>query len=62
VLAALRSGALEAPRLESWRKLQRELRRLAIRQDARARSEAQSRWKAISKSMRHHPKADRWRK
>jgi ribosome biogenesis GTPase len=61
VRAAVESGTLDAERLQSWRKLQRELRRLAIRQDARARAEELTRWKQITKSMRHHPKAHRWR-
>lgn len=60
VLGALESGELEPERLESWRKLQRELQWLAARQDARARAELESKWKAITKSMKHHPKADRW--
>jgi ribosome biogenesis GTPase len=61
VLAAAQSGALDAERLESWRKLQRELRWLASRQDARLRAEEEAKWKAIHKSMKHHPKADRWK-
>ncbi|MCC6349401.1 MAG: ribosome small subunit-dependent GTPase A [Candidatus Eisenbacteria bacterium] len=61
VLAALERGELDAERHASWAKLQRELAWLAARQDARARSEAASKWKAISKSMKRHPKADRWR-
>lgn len=61
VLAAAASGALDAARFESWRKLQRELQWLASRQDARARAELLSKWKAIHKSMRHHPKAGRWK-
>jgi ribosome biogenesis GTPase / thiamine phosphate phosphatase len=61
VNAAVANGTLELERLESWRKLQRELRWLAVRQDARARAEQQAKWKAIAKSMKHHPKADRWR-
>jgi ribosome biogenesis GTPase len=61
VLEEVTTGALSMERLESWRKLQRELRWLAGRNDARLRAEEQARWKAISKSMKHHPKADRWR-
>lgn len=61
VLAAVASGALDEERLASWRKLQRELRWLATRQDARARAAEQAKWKQITKSMKHHPKADRWR-
>jgi ribosome biogenesis GTPase len=61
VLAALAEGALDEARYTSWQKLQRELEWLATRQDARARAELQAKWRAISKSMRHHPKATRWR-
>jgi ribosome biogenesis GTPase len=62
VLAAVAAGTLDAGRLESWRKLQRELRWLASRQDARLRAEEEARWKAIAKSMKRHPKAHRWRR
>jgi ribosome biogenesis GTPase len=61
VREAVERGALEADRLASWHKLQRELRWLATRQDARARAEVEARWKQISRSMKRHPKADRWR-
>jgi ribosome biogenesis GTPase len=61
VRAAVERGALDAGRLASWHKLQRELRWLATRQDARARAEAEARWKAIHRSMKRHTKADRWR-
>jgi ribosome biogenesis GTPase len=62
VRRAVADGSLAAERLESWHKLQRELHWLAIRQDQRLRAAEQSKWKAIHKSMKHHPKADRWRK
>jgi ribosome biogenesis GTPase len=61
VREAVEGGTLDAARLESWHKLRRELRWLARRQDARARAEEEARWKAIMKSMKHHPKADRWK-
>jgi ribosome biogenesis GTPase len=61
VRAAVESGALAEDRFASWQKLQRELRWLARRVDARARAEEESRWKTIIKSMKHHPKTDRWR-
>ena len=61
VRAAVTCGALDPERLESWRKLQRELRRLATRQDARARAAEEAKWKSIHRAMKHHPKADRWR-
>jgi ribosome biogenesis GTPase len=62
VLTAVEQGALDPARLESWRKLQRELRWLERRQDARARATELAKWKAITKSMKHHPKAERWRR
>lgn len=62
VLAAEAEGSLAADRLASWRKLQREAHWLATRVDARARAAEEAKWKAIHKSMRDHPKADRWKK
>ena len=61
VRAAVASGALDEDRFASWVKLQRELRWLEARQDQRARAEQEAKWKAITKSMKHHPKAHRWR-
>lgn len=61
ITAALADGSLEPARLAAWRKLQRELRHLAGRQDARIRAEDEAKWKAIHKEMRHHPKANRWK-
>ena len=52
VRAAIATGALDAARLESFRHLQRELRYLEIRHDARARSEERKRWQATSKEAR----------
>jgi ribosome biogenesis GTPase len=49
VRAALDDGSLEQERYESWRKLQNELRWLAVKQDARLRSEAR---KQIRKQAR----------
>jgi ribosome biogenesis GTPase len=56
VLAAEAAGTLEPERLASWRKLQRELRWLASKQDKRLRLEQQAQWKAIHNSMKMHPK------
>jgi ribosome biogenesis GTPase len=61
VRAALSEGRLDEGRFESWRKLQRELRFLETKTNARARAEETAKWKAIHKSMKHHPKAKRWR-
>ncbi len=46
--AAIERGELDAARLESYRKLQRELRAVAARSDARVRSEDRRKWKQIS--------------
>jgi len=46
--AAIERGELDAARLESYRKLQRELRAVAARSDARMRSEDRRKWKQIS--------------
>ena len=45
VLAAVESGALEADRLQSWRKLQRELLAMAVRHDVLLRKEEARKWK-----------------
>ncbi|MGH7691150.1 MAG: ribosome small subunit-dependent GTPase A [Candidatus Dormibacteria bacterium] len=53
VQAAVGSGQLNPERLANWRKLERELTALAIRQgDLAARQEAQRRWKAVSRQAR----------
>ncbi|MDY6893061.1 MAG: ribosome small subunit-dependent GTPase A [Chloroflexota bacterium] len=60
VTAAIERGDLDATRLESYRKLQRELRHLASREEQSARLEEKARWKKISqwvketKTMRKH--------
>jgi len=52
VRAAIAAGRLDAERFESYQKLQRELRWLEIRHDARARSDERKRWRAINKEAR----------
>jgi ribosome biogenesis GTPase len=52
VHAALASGELSRERYESWRKLQRELRSIAIRHDARLRREEGRRWEQITRDAR----------
>ena len=56
VLDALNAGALDAGRLESYRKLQAEAAAQVRRTDPRARQAALSEFKAAMKSLRHHPK------
>jgi ribosome biogenesis GTPase len=52
VRAALADGTLQAIRWESYRKLQRELRALALKQDARLRSEARKERRRFERSQR----------
>jgi len=54
VIGAVAEGTLSSARLESYRKLQRELRYLALRQDERGRAELERRWRAIHKAARKH--------
>ena len=49
VLAAIASGALSEERLQSWRKLQSELRAIAIRHDHLLRKEETRKWKLLGK-------------
>jgi ribosome biogenesis GTPase len=53
VRAALADGTLGVERFESWRKLQRELMRLASKQDARARSDARKERARFARSQRN---------
>jgi ribosome biogenesis GTPase / thiamine phosphate phosphatase len=48
IKAALADGSLDAVRLESYRKLQRELRAIAAKSDARIRIEERRKWKQIT--------------
>jgi ribosome biogenesis GTPase len=52
VLAAVESGELDEDRLESWRKLQRELAHLARKQDARLAAEERKRWAKLTREGR----------
>jgi ribosome biogenesis GTPase len=52
VNAALASGALDAGRYASWLKLQRELRAIAIRSDARLRREEKRKWQLRAREGR----------
>ena len=52
---AVASGELASERLESWRKLQRELEHVRIRQDELARLREKQRIKAIHKAQRRFP-------
>src|SRR5262249_18750026 len=52
VRAALADGTLDAERFESWRKMQRELERLAPEQDARAPSRTRKERARFARSLR----------
>jgi ribosome biogenesis GTPase len=52
VKAALADGSLDGGRLESYRKLQRELRSIAARGDARLQADERRKWKQIAVSNR----------
>jgi ribosome biogenesis GTPase len=57
IAAALADGSLDAGRLESWQKLQREAAHHERRVDALARAEEKRKWKAIGKSVTKHMNA-----
>jgi ribosome biogenesis GTPase / thiamine phosphate phosphatase len=52
VAQALQEGRLDLHRLESYRKLQRELHFLSLKKDARARAAENRKWRAISRAQR----------
>lgn len=52
VLAAVDAGDLPLRRMESWRKLQREMHRMALRQDARLRQAELAKWKQLTREHR----------
>ena len=52
VQASIDAGDLSAERMESWRRLQRELAWQARRTDARLQSEQKARWKAVHRAQR----------
>jgi ribosome biogenesis GTPase / thiamine phosphate phosphatase len=54
VAAALADGRLAAARLESQRKLGKELRFLAVREDVGLQQEQKARWKSIHKQAKKH--------
>lgn len=55
VREALDSGELPERRWQSYLKLQREARWMAMRHDTRLRAEERARWKRITKDMRNRP-------
>jgi ribosome biogenesis GTPase len=62
VEAAVAAGDLAAARLDSYRKIERELAAAARRNDPAAASTTKRRWRTIHKAMRARAKIDpRWR-
>jgi len=57
VIAAVEGGTLEAERLESYDRLQRELRHQELKTDARARADERRKWRTLNKAMRETYKA-----
>jgi ribosome biogenesis GTPase len=52
IKAALADGTLEPGRFESYRKLQREVRSIAVRNDARLRIDERRKWRNFSREVR----------
>jgi ribosome biogenesis GTPase len=52
VQASLSAGDLSAERMDSWRRLQRELAWQARRSDARLQAEERARWRAVTRARR----------
>jgi ribosome biogenesis GTPase len=57
VTAAVVDGRLTAERLASFKKLQRELHHLSLKQDARARAEERRKYKSLHRAVRAETKA-----
>jgi len=58
VRAAIESGELDLARLQSYRKLQRELKHLTARQDNQLRLQEKARWRRISQWSKKKQKND----
>jgi ribosome biogenesis GTPase len=52
VRAAIADNSLDPERLASWRKLEGELKHLALKQDARLRAEARKAYRRFARSQR----------
>jgi ribosome biogenesis GTPase len=61
VAAALDAGELDAQRWASYQKLQREVRSVEVRANARLQAEERRRWKTIQKSVKQSLAAKRGR-
>lgn len=62
VQAAIENGELDAERLQSYEKLQEELRRLAVRQDKRAQIVEKERWKKVMRDAKARSRLQRGRR
>ncbi len=60
VRAALEDGALDPERYQNYRKLQKELHYLALKQDDFARRNEQKKWKKLSREARSRSRMKRW--
>ena len=58
IMASIESGELDVARLQSYRKLQRELRHLAARQDNQLRLQEKTKWRRISQWSKKRQKDD----
>lgn len=56
VLEAVGAGSLGRPRLDSYHKLQKELRFIMLRRDKRAAADETRKWRTLSRSLRNSPK------
>jgi ribosome biogenesis GTPase len=56
VRAAVEDGRIDGPRLDSYLKLQAEVRSAEVREDPLRRREELGKWRAAFKTMRQHPK------
>jgi ribosome biogenesis GTPase / thiamine phosphate phosphatase len=59
VKAAADAGEIPTSRLDSWRKLKRELAFQKRREDPAVAAAEKRKWKAINKSLKKHPKHKR---
>jgi ribosome biogenesis GTPase len=59
VRAALDDGRLDGDRLKNYRKMQRELRAIEVRADARLQSEERRKWKATHRAVKEQTKIKR---
>jgi ribosome biogenesis GTPase len=59
VASAIESGTLDSARLDSYRKLLRELRSIEVRADVRLQIEERRKWKSLHRAAKERTKAKR---